>query len=76
MPRIFEPEEIDDLDESLVEVMDGEELNDFRQDLEDTLEEMRGLEPDEEEDEEAWYEWEDRIRVLEDMIDAVCDKLG
>lgn len=76
MSRILDPEEIDDLDESLLEVMDREELEDFRLDLEETLEEMRGLEPDQEEDEEAWYEWEDRIQVLEDLIDAICDRLG
>ena len=76
MPRAFDPEEIDDLDESLLDVMDREEMEDFRTDLEDTLEELRGQEPDEQEDEEAWYEWEDRIQVLEDLIDAVCDRIG
>lgn len=76
MSRILNPEEIDDLDETLLEVMDGEELADFRLDLEETLEEMRGMEPDEEEDEDAYYEWEDRISILNDMIDAIGDKLG
>lgn len=76
MSRILNPEEIDDLDESLLDVMDGEELADFRLDLEETLEEMRGMEPDEEEDEDAYYEWEDRIQVLEDLIDAIGDRIG
>lgn len=76
MSRILDPEEIDDLDESLLDVMDREEMEDFRLDLEETLEEMRGFEPDQEEDEEAWYEWEDRIQVLEDLLDAICDRLG
>ncbi len=75
MAGIFEPEEIDDLDETLIEVMDREELEDFRNDLEETLEDLRSQEPDEE-DEEAFYEWEDRISILEDLIDAAGDRLG
>ena len=72
----FEPEEIDDLDESLIEAMDDEELEEFRDKLEDTLDELQGQEPDEEEDEDAFYEWEDRINILNDLIDAIGDKLG
>ena len=41
----FEPEEIDDLDESLLETMDQEELADFRDDLQETLDQMMTLEP-------------------------------
>ena len=67
----FEPEEIDDLDESLLETMDREELADFRDDLQDTLDQMMTLEPDSDEDEDAYYEWEDRINVLQDLIDAI-----
>jgi hypothetical protein len=67
----FEPEEIDDLDESLLETMDREELADFRDDLQDTLDQMMTLEPDPDEDEDAYYEWEDRINVLQDLIDAI-----
>ena len=67
----FEPEEIDDLDESLLETMDREELVDFRDDLQDTLDQMMTLEPDPDEDEDAYYEWEDRINVLQDLIDAI-----
>ena len=69
----FEPEEIDDLDESLLETMDREELADFRDDLQDTLDQMMTLEPDEDEDEDedAYYEWEDRINVLHDLIDEI-----
>ena len=48
----FEPEEIDDLDETLIEAMDDEELEEFRDKLEDTLDELQGQEPDEEEDED------------------------
>ena len=76
MSGILEPEEIDDLDESLLEVMDREEMEDFRTDLEDSLEYLRGLEPDENREEEAWYEWEDRVQVLEDLIDAITDRIG
>ena len=72
----FEPEEIDDLDETLIEAMDNEELEEFRDKLEDTLDELQGQEPDEEEDEDALYEWEDRINILNDLIDAIGDKLG
>ena len=72
----FEPEEIDDLDETLIAAMDNEELEEFRGKLEDTLDELQGQEPDEEEDEDAFYEWEDRINILNDLIDAIGDKLG
>ena len=30
----------------------------------------------EEEDEDAFYEWEDRINILNDLIDAIGDTLG
>ena len=67
----FEPEEIDDLDESLLEVMDQEELADIRDQLQDTLDQMMTEEPDPDEEEDAYYEWEDRVNVLRDMIDAI-----
>ena len=75
MAAWFEPEEIDDLDETLIEAMDDEELEEFRDKLEDTLDELQRQEPDEEEDEDAFYEWEDRINILNDLIDAIGDKL-
>ena len=71
MPMPFEPEEIDDLDESLLETMDQEELEDFRDDLQDTLDQMMTWEPDPDKDEDAYYEWQDRINVLNVMIDAI-----
>ena len=37
----FEPEEIDDLDETLIEAMDNEELEEFRDKLEDTPDELQ-----------------------------------
>ena len=67
----FEPEEIDDLDETLLQEMDHEELVEFKDQLLETLDGMQSLEPVEEEDEDAYYEWEDRISVLQDMIDAI-----
>ena len=72
----FEPEEIDDLDESLLETMDREELADFRDDLQETLDQMMTLEPDPDKDEDASYEWQDRINVLNDMIDAIDSRMG
>ena len=36
----FEPEEIDDLDETLLETMDREELSDFREKLQETMDEI------------------------------------
>ena len=72
----FEPEEIDDLDESLLETMDREELADFRDDLQETLDQMMTLEPDPDKDEDAYYEWQDRINVLNDMIDAIDSRMG
>ena len=76
MAAWFEPEEIDDLDETLIEAMDDEDLEEFRDKLEDTLDELQAQEPVEEEDEDAYYEWEDRINILNDLIDAIGDRLG
>ena len=75
MAMPFDPEEIDDLDVTLLEGMDREDLAGFREQLEETLDRMLGLEPDEEEDEEAYYEWEDRISVLHEMMDAIDEML-
>ena len=76
MSMPFEPEEIDDLDESLLETMDREELADFRDDLQETLDQMMTLKPDPDKDEDAYYEWQDRINVLNDMIDAIDSRMG
>ena len=76
MSMPFNPEEIDDLDESLLETMDREELADFRDQLQETLDEMNTLEPDPDEEEDAYYEWEDRINVLQDLIDAIDSQIG
>ena len=76
MAMPFEPEEIDDLDETLLESMDTDELKDFRDQLMETLDQMMTLEPDPDDDEEEYYEWEDRINVLHDMIDAIDDILA
>jgi hypothetical protein len=75
MAMPFEPEEIDDLDESLLETMDQDELADFRDDLQDTLDQMMTEEPDPDEEEDAYYEWEDRVNVLRDMIDAIDSQM-
>ena len=72
----FEPEEIDDLDESLLETMDREERADFRDQLQETLDQMMTLEPDPDKDEDAYYEWQDRINVLNDMIDSIDSRMG
>lgn len=75
MAAPFEPEEIDDMDESLLAEMDQEELRDFREQLQETLDEMQTLEPDPDEEEDEYYEWEDRISVLQDMMDAIDELL-
>ena len=75
MAMPFEPEEIDDLDETLLEVMDTEELEGFRQQLQDTLDTFGAFEPDPNENEEAYYEWQERFEILNDMIDAINEKL-
>ena len=67
----FEPEEIDDLDESLLEEIDQEELADFRDQLQETLDRMLSREPNPDKEQEAYYEWEDRVNVLQDLIDAI-----
>ena len=75
MAMPFEPEEIDDLDETLLESMDKEELAEFKDQLLETLDQMMTMEPDPDDKEEEYYEWEDRISVLHDMIDAIDDML-
>ena len=76
MAAPFNPEEIDDLDETLLDAMDGEELEEFRDQLEETLDEMNSFVPDVDKDEEAFYEWEDRVNVLQDMLEAIDDRLA
>lgn len=72
----FDPVEIDDLDESLLEEMTPEQLAEFREKLMATLDEMETFEPDIDEEEEEYYEWEDRINILHDLIDIIHDRLG
>lgn len=72
----FDPVEIDDLDESLLEEMTPEQLAEFREKLLATLEELETFEPDMDEEEEEYYEWEDRINILHDLIDIIHDRLG
>ena len=42
----------------------------------ETLDQMMVFEPDPDEEEDEYYEWEDRINILHDMIDAIDDKLA
>ena len=67
----FEPEEIDDLDESLLEEIEQEELADFRDQLQEPLDRMLSREPNPDKEQEAYYEWEDRVNVLQNLIDAI-----
>lgn len=76
MSMPFEPEEIDDLDEILLEEMDQDELVEFKDQLLETLDQMMTLEPDPDMEEEEYYEWEDRVNVLRDMIDAIEARIG
>ncbi len=71
----FDPVEIDDLDESLLEEMTPEQLAEFREKLLATLDEMETFEPDMDEEEEEYYEWEDRINILHDLIDIIHDRM-
>ena len=70
MAMPFDPIEVDDLDESLLADMDRDELAEFREKLLAALDEMETFEPDIDEEEDEYYEWEDRINILHDMIDA------
>ncbi len=72
----FDPVEIDDLDESLLEEMTPEQLAEFQEKLLATLDELETFEPDMDEEEEEYYEWEDRINILHDLIDIIHDRLG
>ena len=75
MPMPFNPEEIDDLDESLLETMDREELSDFREKLQETMDEMESFPPDPDKNENAYYKWQDWINVLNDLIDAIDSQM-
>lgn len=75
MAEPFDPIEVDDLDESVLEGMSREEMAAFRDRLLETLDEMETFEPDIDEEEDEYYEWEDRINVLHDLIDAIDEKL-
>ena len=76
MAMPFDPIEVDDLDESLLEEMTPEMLVEFRDKLVATLDEMETFEPDIDEEEDEYYEWEDRINVLHDLIDIINERLG
>ena len=76
MAEPFDPIEVDDLDESLLADMTPETMAEFREKLLATLDEMETSEPDIDEDEEEYYEWEDRINILHDLIDAIDSQLG
>ena len=58
-------------DESLLADMTPETMAEFREKLLATLDEMETFEPDIDEEEEEYYEWEDRINILHDLIDAI-----
>ena len=75
MAEPFDPIEVDDLDESVLEGMSREEMAAFRDRLLETLDEMETFEPDIDEEEDEYYEWEDRINVLHDLIDAIDNQL-
>ena len=75
MSMPFEPEGIDALDESLLETMDQEELSDFREKLQDPVDEMESFPPDPDKNEDAYYEWQNRINVLNDMIDTIDSRM-
>jgi len=67
---IFEPEEIDDLGPELLEVMDEEELAEFKEQLEETLASFSMEEP-EDVDSEAWEIWRERMDILEEMLEEI-----
>ena len=71
MAEPFDPIEIDDLDESLLAGLSPETMTAFREKLLATLDEMETFEPDIDEEEEKYYEWEDRINILHDLIDVI-----
>ena len=76
MAMPFNPIEIDDLDESLLADMTPEDMAEFREKLLATLDEMETFEPDIDEEEEEYYEWEARINIPHDLIDVIHDRLG
>jgi hypothetical protein len=51
--------------------MDQEEMVDFRDQLQETLDQMMTWEPDPDRNEDAYYEWQDRVNVLQDLIDVI-----
>ena len=71
MAMPFEPEEIDELDASLLDTMAHEERVDLRAQPQETLDQMMTWEPDPDRNEDAYYEWQDRVNVLQDLIDVI-----
>ena len=71
----FDPDEIDSMDEGLLVGMRREEMEAFRERLLVTLDDLECAEPDIMEEEEEYYEWETRIHILEDLIDALDNQL-
>ncbi len=68
MAEPFDPIEIDDLDESLLADMTPEAMAAFREKMLAALDEMETFEPDIDKEEEEYYEWEDRINIIHDLI--------
>jgi hypothetical protein len=51
--------------------MDQEEVANFQDNLQEILDQMMTWKPDPDKDEDAYYEWQDRINVLQDLIDVI-----
>lgn len=67
-------EEVDELDPSMLENMDNDEIAQFKELLESKLAKLTETEPDME-DEEAFSKWEKQIGTIHDILKAINDRL-
>lgn len=74
---VLESDEFDGFDISETEGWTLDQLQTKLEELQDTLDNLEGFEPDEDEDgEEAYCEWEDKCSDLQDAIDDLEDRIA
>ena len=67
----FDPDEIDNLDEGVLAGVSRKQMADLQEKLLATLDDLEADEPDINTEEDAYDEWDRRIRILQDLIDAI-----
>ena len=67
----FDPDEIDNLDEGVLAGVSRKQMADLQEKLLATLDDLEADEPDINTEEDAYDEWDRRIRILQNLIDAI-----